>query len=137
MKKFIFLTFYFIITYSSLSASGNFSSPLRFYSKDILTYLQVLYNQQDYDKMINFMAGPIVDKNSKSQLINKLKDADFGYELKRVGINEVSKSEWNVTYNKTIIATQKSLKVRCILFRDTCRLWLDEKSFKEIFSNSK
>ena len=83
------------------------------------------------------MAGPIVDKNSKSQLINKLKDADFGYELKKTGIKEVSKSEWNVTYNKTIIATKKSFKVRCILFRDTCRFWLDEKSFKEIFPKSK
>ena len=137
MKKYILLTFCFLLTLNTMSASENFSSPLRFYSKDILTYLQVLYNQQDYDKMINFMAGPIVDKNSKSQLINKLKDADFGYVLKRVGINEVSKSEWNVSYNKTLIATKKSFKVRCILFRDTCRVWLDEKSFKEIFPKSK
>jgi hypothetical protein len=111
-----------------------FRTPLSFYNTDILSYLQVLHKNQQYDKMVPFFTGPMVYGKSTSELVSYLADAPFGYSMKRAGIREIEpKHSWSITYTRTILGTQETFKIDCVLERDTCRVMLDEKSKSAIF----
>ena len=111
-----------------------FRTPLSFYNTDILSYLQVLHKNQQYEKMVPFFTGPLVSAKSTSELVTFLADAPFGYSMKRSGIREIeSKQHWSLTYSRTILGTQETFKIDCVLERDTCRVVLDSKSFAAIF----
>ena len=111
-----------------------FRTPLSFYNTDILSYLQVLHKNQQYEKMVPFLTGPLVSAKSTSELVTFLADAPFGYSMKRSGIREIeSKQHWSLTYSRTILGTQETFKIDCLLERDTCRVVLDEKSKTAIF----
>jgi hypothetical protein len=111
-----------------------FRTPLSFYNTDILSYLQVLHKNQQYEKMIPFFTGPLVTGKSAGELVNVLADAPFGYSMKRSGIREIEpKQSWSLTYSRTILGTQETFKIDCVLVRDTCRVVLDEKSKTLIF----
>jgi len=66
-------------------------------------------------------------------LENKLTDARFGYEMKRAGVKTLSKTEWSITYQRSIAATSETFVVKCALLNDTCRVYLDENAWKLIF----
>ncbi len=111
-----------------------YRTPLSFYNTDILSYLQVLHKNQQYEKMVPFFTGPLVSAKSTSELVTFLAEAPFGYSMKRSGIREIdSKQRWSVTYSRTILGTQETFKIDCVLERDTCRVVLDEKSKTAIF----
>jgi hypothetical protein len=111
-----------------------FRTPLSFYNTDILSYVQVLHKNQQYEKMIPFFTGPLVTGKSAGELVNVLADAPFGYSMKRSGIREIEpKKSWSLTYSRTILGTQETFKIDCVLVRDTCRVVLDEKSKTLIF----
>ncbi len=111
-----------------------FRTPLSFYNTDILSYLQVLHKNQQYEKMVPFFTGPLVSAKSTSELVTFFADAPFGYSMKRSGIREIeSKQHWSLTYSRTILGTQETFKIDCVLERDTCRVVLDEKSKTAIF----
>lgn len=111
-----------------------FRTPLSFYNTDILSYLQVLHKNQQYEKMVPFFTGPLVSGKSTSELVTFLAEAPFGYAMKRAGIREIeSKQHWSLTYSRTILGTQETFRIDCVLERDTCRVVLDEKSITAIF----
>jgi hypothetical protein len=55
--------------------------------------------------------------------------------MKRVGVKELSKENWSLTYQRTIVGTNTNFKINCALVNDTCRIYLDEKAWKTIFPN--
>lgn len=111
-----------------------FQTPISFYNTDILSYLQVLHKNQQYEKMVPFFTGPIVAGKTTTDVVAMLADAPFGYSMKRSGIREIEpKQSWSLTYSRTILGTQETFKIDCVLVRDTCRVVLDEKSRTLIF----
>ena len=111
-----------------------FRTPLSFYNTDILSYLQVLHKNQQYEKMVPFFTGPLITGKSSTAISAMLADAPFGYSLKRSGLREVKpKQSWSLTYSRTIVGTQETFKIDCVLQRDTCRVMLDTNSFQAIF----
>lgn len=109
-----------------------FKNPLCFYNTDILTYLQVLHKNQQYEKMVPFFYGPYLN-GSKAEFANKLSVVDFGYALKKVGIKEIDKKKWSLTYQRTIVATNHNFKMDCAVVNDTCRVFLDLKLWNTLF----
>ncbi|HNF32923.1 MAG: hypothetical protein IT267_11215 [Saprospiraceae bacterium] len=131
-KSLIFIII--LISGVAVSAQDNclFRNPLCFYNTDILTYLQVLHKNQQYEKMAPFFYGSFSD-NNKYIFLNKLGEVDFGYTLKRVGVIEIEKNKWSLTYQRTIMGTNENFKIECALINDTCRVYLDEKQWSKIF----
>ena len=139
MVKRIIITFciVFFASTSSLLAQNTsvklFGSPLLFYNEDILSYQQILHKYQRYDEMMSFFYGPLC--TNKSSLLKKISDEDFGYDLSMVGAKQINSSEWSITYQKIIYGTKKNFKVNCKLINDTCRIYLDEITYKKIFKD--
>lgn len=82
--------------------------------------------------MAPFFYGSFSD-NNKYIFLNKLGEVDFGYTLKRVGVIEIEKNKWSLTYQRTIMGTNENFKIECALINDTCRVYLDEKQWSKIF----
>ncbi|NBP05621.1 MAG: hypothetical protein EBV15_05280 [Bacteroidetes bacterium] len=118
-----------------LRAQDNclFKNPLCFYNTDVLTYLQVLHKNQQYDKMLPFIYGPKTQKLTALQLQKNLENASFGYEMKRAGVKSLSKQAWSLTYQRTIMGTRETFRIDCALVKDTCRVYLDDKAWKLLF----
>ena len=113
-----------------------FRTPLSFYNTDILSYLQVLHKNIQYEKMVPFFTGEQRASRSQSAFVELLANAPFGYSMKRVGIREVKKGEaWSLTYQRTILGTQETFKIDCMLVNDTCRVVLSEPTFQLIFKD--
>jgi hypothetical protein len=110
-----------------------FKNPLCFYNSDILTYLQVLHKNQQYEQMLPYLSGPEIDGLSKTQKVSKIENAPFGYQMKREGVKEISKSEWNLTYSRTIMGTQENFKIRCVTQNNLCTVYLDQQAWRTIF----
>ncbi len=108
-------------------------NPLCFYNTDIFSYLQVLHKNQQYDQLSPFFYGPFCKQRKKADLIDKLSDVNFGYALKRVGIKEIEKNKWSVTYQRTIFGTNENFKIECALINDTCRVFIDQTQWNRIF----
>ncbi len=107
-----------------------FKNPLCFYNTDILSYLQVLHKNQQYDKMMPYFYGFGV----KPEKIKKiLENSSFGYSLKRVGIKAIKSNEWSLTYQRTLYGTNENFKINCKTINDTCRIIVDTKTLQTIF----
>ena len=136
MRRFLAITI-MVLSFSKSQGQQEsflFRSPLSFYNTDILSYLQVLHKNQQYEKMVPFFTGPLISGKSTSELATFLADVPFGYSMKRSGIREIEpKQRWSLSYTRTILGTQETFKIDCVLERDTCRVVLDEKSKTAIF----
>lgn len=113
-----------------------FKNPLCFYNMDVLRYLQVLHQKQDYTQMTKFFYGPKKQELGATQLAAALSEVDFGYALKRVGIKNIDAKNWSLTYQRTILGTQENFKIEAALLNDTCRVFLDEKKWAQLFVNN-
>ena len=133
MRQFIFIAALFSLTFSSIGQSCLYKNPLCFYNTDVLSYLKILHQNQQYEKMTPFFYGPMVTKMKRTEFITQLSEQDFGYAMKRVGVKEESTGNWSLTYQRTIMGTNNNFKIKCALVNDTCRVYLDEKSWKLIF----
>jgi hypothetical protein len=134
IKIFIICLFTFCLNKVNYSQEKNnclYKNPLCFYNTDILSYLQTVYKNQQYEKMLPFFYGSSV--NIKSKLLERLTNANFGYSLKRVGVKVKNKTSWSLTYQRTILGTNETFKIECALINDTCRVYLDEKAWETIF----
>jgi hypothetical protein len=126
--------FIFSIAVYGQHDSFLFRTHLSFYNTDILSYLQVLHKNQQYEKMVPFFTGSALDGKSSSNMAAILADAPFGYSMKRAGILEVQPQQrWSITYSRTILGTQETFQIECVLERDTCRVILNKQSFPTIF----
>jgi hypothetical protein len=114
-------------------ATCHLDNPLCFYGTDILTYLQVLHQNQQYEKMIPFLTGPAVDEMERTDLLTWLSDLNWGYSFKRVGIRQLAEGKWSINYKRSRIPYDDTFKVICILEKGKCRLWLDEKTVTSLF----
>lgn len=123
------------ISLATTAQSCLYKNPLCFYNTDVLSYLKILHQNQQYDKMVPFFYGPQVTSMKRTAFIEKLSEQDFGYSMKRVGVKELSKENWSLTYQRTIVGTNTNFKINCVLVNDTCRIYLDDKSWKTIFPN--
>ena len=123
------------ISLATTAQSCLYKNPLCFYNTDVLSYLKILHQNQQYDKMVPFFYGPQVTSMKRTAFIEKLSEQDFGYSMKRVGVKELSKENWSLTYQRTIVGTNTNFKINCALVNDTCRIYLDEKAWKTIFPN--
>lgn len=136
MKHFSVLLFSICLAGATYGQNESFlfRTPLSFYNTDILSYLQTLHKNQQYEKMVPFFTGPLVAQKSAKEIAAMLADAPFGYAMKRSGICEIeTKQRWSLTYSRTILGTKETFKIDCVLERDTCRVVLDEKSKTAIF----
>lgn len=134
--KSIFIFFVIITMSTSISLAQSdclFKNPLCFYNTDILSYLQVLHKNQQYEKMTPFFYGSFIDLISKEKIINRLNEAEFGFSMKRVGVKETAKNKWSITYQRTIMGTDENFKIDCALVNDTCRVFIDQKVWSKIF----
>jgi hypothetical protein len=135
MKR-IFIYFAIIAMSTSISLTQSdclFKNPLCFYNTDILSYLQVLHKNQQYEKMTPFFYGSFIDSIGKEKLVNRLDEAEFGFSMKRVGVKETAKNKWSITYQRTIMGTNENFKIDCALVNDTCRVFIDQKVWSKIF----
>ena len=134
MPKIISSALLFLCLSCSLHAQNNslYKNPLCFYNTDILAYLQVLHKNQQYEKMLPFFYGSY-SNGSKTAFIDKLSDVNFGYTLKRVGVKEIEKNKWSLTYQRTIMGTNENFKIECALVNDTCRVFIDQKQWDKLF----
>jgi hypothetical protein len=123
------------ISLATTAQSCLYKNPLCFYNTDVLSYLKILHQNQQYDKMVPFFYGPKVTSMKRTAFIEKLSEQDFGYSMKRVGVKELSKENWSLTYQRTLVGTNTNFKINCALVNDTCRIYLDEKAWKTIFPN--
>ncbi len=110
-----------------------FKNPLCFYNADILTYLQTLHKHQQYEQMLPYMTGPSLENLSKAQQLEKIENAPFGYQMKRSGVKTINDHEWNLTYTRTILGTQETSKVHCVMRAGKCCVFLDEKGWNQVF----
>ena len=101
---------------------------------DVLRYLQVLHQKQEYGQMTTFFYGPMKQALGEKKLAAVLADQDFGYALKRVGIKEVDSKNWSLTYQRILLGTQENFKIEAALVNDTCRVYLDQKKWDLLFS---
>ena len=133
-RKYVFSLFLFMNTSLCFAQSNTlFKNPIRFYNTDILNYIQILYKNEKYEKIIPFLCGPKVENLSKPKLINLLQNSKFGYKIKRVGIKVIDMTNWSVSYQRTLLGTNEIIRVKCSLIKDTCRLYVDEETWKNIF----
>jgi hypothetical protein len=141
-KKILSLLVLFIITitsynnvYSQKNESCLFKNPLCFYNSDILSYLQILHKNQQFDKMCDFIYGPISDPKSKKKLIKKLSSVNFGYSLKRVGIRKITNTSWSITYQRTLLGTNENFIINCRLINEKCKMYIDNSVWKTLFKD--
>ena len=80
-----------------------------------------------------FLYGPLLKIKDKISVDQKLSNASFGYVLKRVGIKEINKTRWSLTYQRTILGTNETFKIECALINDTCRVYIDEMAWQTVF----
>ena len=134
LKIFFISVFTLCLSKAGYSQESNclYKNPLCFYNTDILNYLQVLHKNLQYEEMVPFFYGSSL--NNKSKLEESLSNASFGYSLKRVGIKEKNKTNWSLSYQRTILGTNETFKIDCALINDTCRIYIDEKAWKTLFN---
>jgi hypothetical protein len=135
MKR-IFIFYASITMSASISLAQSdclFKNPLCFYNTDILSYLQVLHKNQQYEKMTPFFYGSFIDSIGKEKLVNRLDEAEFGFSMKRVGVKETAKNNWSITYQRMIMGTNENFKIDCALVNDTCRVFIGQKVWSKIF----
>jgi hypothetical protein len=94
-----------------------------------------LHQKQDYAQMTKFFYGPKKQELGATKLAAALSEVDFGYALKRVGIKDMDAKNWSLTYQRTILGTQENFKIEAALLNDTCRVYLDEKKWAQLFVN--
>jgi hypothetical protein len=85
--------------------------------------------------MTKFFYGPKKQELGATKLAAALSEVDFGYALKRVGIKDMDSKNWSLTYQRTILGTQENFKIEAALLNDTCRVYLDEKKWAQLFVN--
>ena len=134
LKIFFISVFTLCLSKAGYSQESNclYKNPLCFYNTDILNYLQVLHKNLQYEEMVPFFYGSSL--NNKSKLEERLSNASFGYSLKRVGIKEKNKTNWSLSYQRTILGTNETFKIDCALINDTCRIYIDEKAWNILFN---
>ena len=120
---------------NTFSTNCLFKNPLCFFNTDILTYQQILFKNMQFEKMVPFFYGPWIKSQQKKQITNNFSKAQFGYSLKRVGIKTNSPNSWEIMYQKTILGTNHSFTIKCALVNDTCRIWLNNDTYKSIFTH--
>ncbi len=85
--------------------------------------------------MLPYMTGPALQNLSKAKQLEKIENAPFGYQMKRSGVKTNNDYEWNLTYTRTILGTQETFKVQCVMKEGKCCVFLDEKGWKAIFKD--
>jgi len=123
------------MSFVAVAQSCLYKNPLCFYNTDVLGYLKILHQTEQYEKMSPFFYGPYVTSKKKSAFIEALSEQDFGYSMKRLGVKEESKGNWSINYQRTIMGTNTNFKIKCALINDTCRVYLDDKAWNVIFPN--
>ncbi|MBL0065798.1 MAG: hypothetical protein IPP38_12465 [Bacteroidetes bacterium] len=66
----------------------------------------------------------------REQILRYYKSTDFGYELKLMPWSKKAKS-YEMNYRTTINATTRAIRVKVVMEKDTCRLFLDISVFKQ------
>ena len=134
-RKFVLIASLISFPFAIIAQSCLYRNPLCFYNTDVLSYLKILHQNQQYEKMVPFFYGPYVTSMKRSAFIETLGEQDFGYTMKRAGVKELSAGNWSLTYQRTLLGTSTNFKINCALVNDTCRVYLDDKSWKVIFPN--
>lgn len=135
IRNFILTATLLSMSFASIAQSCLYKNPLCFFNTDVLSYLKILHQTQQYEKMVPFFYGPKVTSMKRKAFVDILSEQDFGYSMKRVGVKEISAGNWSLTYQRTLVGTNTNFKISCALVNDTCRVYLDEKTWKIIFPN--
>ena len=139
MKISIWILVLLCFSFVQLSAQSNqdgcqFKNPMCFYTTDILTYLQALHRNMQYEEMLPFLYGPSIDGKSKEVVMDLLDQAPFGYQMKRVGIRIIQPQRfWKLRFERILLGTKETFDIECRLVDGVCKLYLDSASWKTIF----
>ena len=130
----ILLLFSFQLTAQNSQDSCLFKNPMCFYTTDILTYLQAMHKNMQYEEMLPFLFGPSVDGKADELVMDLLDQAPFGYQMKRVGIRIIEpKKVWKLGFERVLLGTRETFDIECRLVDGVCKLYLDSKSWNTIF----
>lgn len=132
MQKIILLCCYLCCSFKN-PQSFLYKNLLYFYNTVILTYLQVLHKNQQYQQIVPFMYGPYLKNKPIRKIVKELETSNFGYAIKRVGIKNQGNQKWSLTYRKTLIGTFENFKINCMLIKDTCLIYVDQKQWNILF----
>jgi len=112
-----------------------FKNPLCFYATDILSYLQILHKNARYEEMLPFLYEPKeLKKLGKTKALKAIESMSFGYEFRRVGIQEIQKgNSWKIVYQRIIMGTAETFTVNCKNISDTTRLYMNTTQRKTVF----
>lgn len=133
-----FIVFFLAFPYHFFAQSGQdncqFKNPMCFYTTDILSYLQALHKNMQYEEMLPFLYGPSVDGKTKEVVMDLLDRAPFGYQMKRVGIRIIEpKKIWKLRFERVLLGTKETFDIECRLVDGVCKLYLDSDSWNIIF----
>lgn len=131
----IFISFFtFQLTAQNSQDNCLFKNPMCFYTTDILTYLQALHRNMQYEEMLPFLFGPEVEGKSNELVMNLLDKAPFGYQMKRVGIRIIEPQKvWTLRFERILLGTKETFDIECRLVDGVCKLYLDSESWNRIF----
>jgi len=123
------------IAQQQVRPSCLFKNPLCFYATDILSYIQILHKNSRYEEMLPFLYEPQqLTKIGKNKAIADIEKMNIGYEMKRVGIRELSRGKkWIVTYQRIIMGTAETFTIHCGNIQDTTRLLMNSTQRKLVF----
>lgn len=124
---------FLIVQVQEVTGQSLYKTPLSFYNTDVLHYVQILYNQGQYEAAAKFFYGPLTEKKNNQRFAERIATIDFGYSFTRKGIATTSANQWVVNYQRTIMGTQENFKISCSLVHDTCKIYLDLKTYETLF----
>ena len=123
-----------LIAQSNEQESCLFKNPLCFYSTDILQYIQILYKNSRYEEMLPFLHTPQeLKKIGKRKALSSIENMNFGYDMKRVGIKELPKKQWKITYQRVLLGSSETFTITCGNIGDTTRLLINSTQRRIVF----
>lgn len=86
--------------------------------------VQTFYKLGKYDEMVKFTSNETIKKYGKEKILNYYENCDFGYKLKIN--NKTNEGKYIILhYSAQILATNKIIKIKCVVENDTSKIVLD------------
>ena len=101
-----------------------FSNPSFMMGTNFGQFFQTLYRLGKYDEMLKFTSSESIKKYGKKTILDYYENCDFGYNIKIRGRAEEG-SYVILSYNATIMATNKIVRMKTVVENDSAKIVLD------------
>lgn len=110
----------------SLSEKGDtnnlFLNPILIYGSSFGQYFQSLIKTSKFDVMLQFTSSKTIEKYGSDKLLKMYKQLDFAYPLKLKNSKQIQNGDTELTYETTIMATNKIFRMYVRVENDTTKL---------------